>query len=299
MPPRGPVPNFPLHDKIVLVTGGGPGIGLAFSKACHALGARVVIGDLKLVPEAETYISSTDNETIVFEHCDVSSWRDLHNVITASVRHFGAVPDVYAPVAGVFEPRWSNFWDDTENDDGYKLFRINVDHPIKLTRLAMRALLGAGKQGVLCLVASTAGIRASYFASLYTASKHAIVGFAKAMGQADGDEGVKIVCILPGTVITPLWTDREDQVAAEAKFVMRKYLRAEDVAEVMVKMVESEEFGGGACVLKTPYEESVLDPGHVKQLEATNGHDPSPRPDPDLGRIRGILDQERERPWSC
>ncbi len=75
---------------------------------------------------------------------------------------------------------------------------INVNHPIKLTRLAMRALLGANKKGVVCLVASGAGLVGFYLTNLYCASKHAIVGFAKSMGQADQDEGVKIVCICPG-----------------------------------------------------------------------------------------------------
>jgi NAD(P)-dependent dehydrogenase (short-subunit alcohol dehydrogenase family) len=125
--------------------------------------------------------------------------------------------------AGIFEPSWSNFWDD-ETSGSYKTIRINVDHPIKFTRLAMRALAGAEKQGVVVLVASTAGIRANYLASLYTASKHAIVGFAKAMGQADSEEGVKINAILPGLVGTNLWHDREDNMMQWGKFKDRKKL---------------------------------------------------------------------------
>lgn len=123
--------------------------------------------------------------------------------------------------------------------------RINVDHPLKFTRLAMRALAGAEKQGVVCLVASTAGIRANYLASLYTASKHAIVGFAKAMGQADTDQGVRINCILPGLVSSPLWHDREDNMKEWGKFAGRKQLVPDDIAEVMLKMVESKEYEGG------------------------------------------------------
>ncbi|KAF2767024.1 hypothetical protein EJ03DRAFT_366500 [Teratosphaeria nubilosa] len=161
----------------------------------------------------------------------------------------------------------------------------------------MRALLGAEKQGVVCLVASTAGIRASSFASLYTASKHGIIGFAKAMGQADVDEGINIICVLPGTVLTPRWTDRYDHVAAEAKFIENKGLRAEDIAEVMVGMMN---FGGGACMLmKTPCKARVLDRGQVKQLAAAKRYDPGPRAAPDLERIREILEQERGRPWPC
>jgi len=93
--------------------------------------------------------------------------------------------------------------DDNESNE-YKTIQINVSHPVKMTRLAMRALAGAKKQGVVCLIASSAGIRGNYLASLYATSKHAIVGFAKSMGQADIEEGVKIVCVLPGMVQSPL-----------------------------------------------------------------------------------------------
>jgi NAD(P)-dependent dehydrogenase (short-subunit alcohol dehydrogenase family) len=75
---------------------------------------------------------------------------------------------------------------------------INANHPIKMTRLAMRALLGANKKGVVCLVSSGAGLSGFYLASLYCASKAAVVGFAKSMGMADQEEGVKVVCICPG-----------------------------------------------------------------------------------------------------
>ena len=77
--------------------------------------------------------------------------------------------------------------------------RINVDHPVKFTRLS-----------IVVLVASTAAIRANYLACLYTSSKHAVIGFAKSMGQADVEEGVRVSCILPGTVSSPLWHDRAD-----------------------------------------------------------------------------------------
>jgi NAD(P)-dependent dehydrogenase (short-subunit alcohol dehydrogenase family) len=307
MPPRGPVPDFPLKDKIVLVTGGGSGIGFAFSKLCHEKkGARVLVGDLKLVPEANEYVSSKsssssgDTSTIVFEQCDVTSWKSLHDLISASVKHFGAVPDVYAPIAGIFEPPWSNFWDDSESGDAYKTIQINVNHPIKLTRLAMKALAGAEKQGVVVLVASTAGIRGNYLASLYCASKHAIVGFAKSMGQADIDEGVRINCILPGMVKSPLWTDREDDFAKRAKYEEREGLVPDDIAEVMVRMVEDGgRYKGGVCVLKTPYEERLEEVGYEEELkkQKEGAYDPSPRPVADLKRVEEALGRERGVKW--
>ncbi len=72
-------------------------IGFAFAKLCHTKGARVILGDLKLTQEAEEY-DAKDKSNIIFEKCDVTSWDDLHNLISASVKKFGDVPDIYAPI---------------------------------------------------------------------------------------------------------------------------------------------------------------------------------------------------------
>lgn len=64
----------------------------------------------------------------------------------------------------------------------------------------MRALLGRNKKGVVALVSSMAGYSKHYSAPLYSATKHAIVGFARSMGDAEQVQGVKVVCICPGYV---------------------------------------------------------------------------------------------------
>lgn len=291
MTKHGPVPDFPVSGKIVLITGGGSGIGFALAKLCHQQGARVLIGDLKLTTEAEKYIA--DNDAITWAVSDVTDWNSLHNLISKSLQEFKDVPDVYCPVAGLYEPPWSNFWNDSE-DNHYKILRINIDHPIKLTRLAMRALASAQKQGVVCLVASTAGIRGNYFATLYATSKHAIMGFAKSLGQADPDEGVKVVCVMPGTVKSPLWENREDDIARETRYADRKLMQPSVIAEMMLRMIEDQKFSGGTCLLKTIQEERIVELG----WDAKDGeYDPSPRPEADLSRIKSILESERGQPW--
>ena len=300
---RGPCGPLDLKDRIVLITGGGSGIGFAFAQLCLAASARVVIGDINLTPEVRSAFESAGSSQVINRKCDVTSWDDLHDLISASVEAFGDVPDVYAPVAGIFEPRWSNFWDDTiKGGDGerghYATLRINVDHPIRLTRLAMKALAGAEKQGVVCLVSSTAGVRPNYLASLYSASKFAVRGFTMSMGQADKDEGVRVVCMMPGLVDSELWRKRDDSMFEEAKFEERKALMPKDIAEVMIRMVEDKEgmYSGGTCVMKTPYEEKVIEKGW-KEGEKENQYDPSPRPEPALKRVREAIDPEVGRGW--
>jgi NAD(P)-dependent dehydrogenase (short-subunit alcohol dehydrogenase family) len=91
---------------------------------------------------------------------------------------------------------WSNFWDDTEGD-GYAQLEINTTHPIKLTRIAIRALTGKDKPGVVLIVASIVGLVPAYAVPLYSASKHAVVGFARGIADADRLEGVRVLAICP------------------------------------------------------------------------------------------------------
>ncbi len=167
-----PVGSFPLKDKICVVTGGGSGINLSFTRLALSSGARVLISDLKLTPEADDLVKSS-NGSAAFMTCDVSKWKDLNAIPSEVEKAFGkaAVADVWVPGAGIFEPKWSSFLYDQE-DEFYMQMRINAEHPIKLTRIAMRSLLGADKPGVVCLVASGAGITGSYAAALYCATKY-------------------------------------------------------------------------------------------------------------------------------
>jgi NAD(P)-dependent dehydrogenase (short-subunit alcohol dehydrogenase family) len=75
---------------------------------------------------------------------------------------------------------------------------INVNHPIKLTRIALRELGGKRKKGVVVITGSVAGLRGEYAVPLYCATKHAITGFVRSMKDAEQINGVKVVAVAPG-----------------------------------------------------------------------------------------------------
>ena len=114
------VGDFPLKDKVVLVTGGGggqygpyfllifvltdigTGICACFVKRCADLGAKVINADLRMTPEGKKLLEGYDN--VVFQETDATKWDQLQRLVTISKEKFGATPDVYVGGAGVFEP---------------------------------------------------------------------------------------------------------------------------------------------------------------------------------------------------
>jgi NAD(P)-dependent dehydrogenase (short-subunit alcohol dehydrogenase family) len=224
------VGDYPLNNKIVVVTGGGSGmllpkilrteltiLGLSFEfvKLAVAQHNKVIIADINLRPEAEEFLKTPEGtKNAIFQHCDVAKRSELDKLVPLSESKFGDVPEVYIAGAGVFErvspldvsrrrsvsdfeqPELSWFEDNIEGHD--LLMAVNASHPIHLSRIAMRAALQNNKKAVVCVVASMTAMYPLYPSPVYNASKHAAIGFVKGMKSADIEENVKIVAICPG-----------------------------------------------------------------------------------------------------
>lgn len=120
------------------------------TKQAHEIGSRIIVADLKTTSDFDDFAAGKSN--ILYIECDVTKWADFTKLFKACEEKWNDVPDAYAICAGLFEPPFSNFWDDPEQDGGYKEVEVNVNHPIKLTRLAIRKSLGRGKRASVCII---------------------------------------------------------------------------------------------------------------------------------------------------
>ncbi|RDW81581.1 uncharacterized protein DSM5745_05138 [Aspergillus mulundensis] len=287
---------FPVHNAIAVVTGGGSGIGLAFSKLLQTKGARVLIADLRLSSEAESWISTYNTGgQVVFQHCDVTNWAHLESLPDKAKELWGFVPDIWVPGAGIFEPPWSHFFLDSDasrssNDSHYASVSINIEHPIRLTRIAIRAILSENKRGVVLNIASNAGLGYYYPIPLYVATKHAIVAFTRSLAPLEAEEGIKVVAICPGGVRTPLLTpELRDQFGVSDE----NLLLPADVAAAMLELVESATYTGGSiaqidepgCMRLVPAEAEL--PAHVDAESVRRYRERSYAP------VRDVLRRER------
>lgn len=126
------------------------GIGLELTKQAYDIGAKVLVADLKTTPDFDTFAVGKDG--ILYVQSDVTNWADFSKIFDACETKWHDVPDAYGICAGLFDPPFSNFWQDPEQDEGYKQVDVNVNHPIKLTRLALRKSLSKGKRASICII---------------------------------------------------------------------------------------------------------------------------------------------------
>ncbi|KEF55623.1 uncharacterized protein A1O9_08373 [Exophiala aquamarina CBS 119918] len=208
-----------LTGKGAIVTGGGSGICLSFVKHLYQAGSNVLICDIALHHEATAWLDSIKSSgtngsahaRIVFSKTDVTDWKQLERAFDVYSQEFGGLPHVLCPGAGVYEPSVSNFWND-KDDSFYKILRINLEHPIKMSRIAIRKWVQAKQPGRVVLVSSTGAQKSSILTPLYGAAKQGISNFARCMGQLQSMEGIRVVAVAPGPTMSPLMYDHPEAI---------------------------------------------------------------------------------------
>lgn len=197
-----------------------------------------------------TTVESSYKAFAVFQKTDVSSWTDLSRAWDIAKELFGRV-DIVCPGAGVFEPAWSSFWNppgtdtsiaDSVHGGHYKSLDINLNHPIRLTQLALEDHLRQRKQGDMTTkttvvhVSSIAGQASPLWCPLYTVSKHGINGIVRALAPLAERLQFRVVAVAPGLVKTPLWTENPEKAGPIG--TDPAWVTSEEVAQVMLDLAQ-------------------------------------------------------------
>lgn len=189
-----------LKDKVAVITGGSSGIGKATALLFAQEGARVAITgrSLERGDEVVQRIRNSGGEAI-FLRADVSSASDCQRVVDETLRAFGHT-DILFNNAGVFYPQTALECSEHEWDQ-------QIDVNLKGTFLMSKAVLPgmiARRRGVIINNASGWGIVGGDRAVAYCASKGGVVLMTKAMAIDHGAQGIRVNCVCPGDVETPM-----------------------------------------------------------------------------------------------
>ncbi|KAG9499334.1 hypothetical protein J7337_010154 [Fusarium musae] len=239
-----------LANKTALVTGGGSGINLELAKALRDKGCAVLIADIALTPTAAAWLKSLGNQAsprVVFHKTDVTSLDQLVEMFEVFGKKIGGVPDIVVPGAGVYEGSFPGFWNDKDKTLNYGILDINVLHPIRTTRIAIRKMREAKKPGTILHLSSITAQKPSVVLPLYAVSKAAISQFVRCMAPLDEMCGIRVVGIAPGLVDTPLLRNNsgsQNHVDPSHDFL----LPPQEVVKAMMALLTETKYVGGTVL---------------------------------------------------
>src|SRR5580700_5890324 len=189
-----------LNDRVALITGGTSGIGEATALLFAKEGAEVTITGRNRERGAAVVQRIKDiGPEAVFVHADVSEAGDCRRAVEETMEAFGRL-DILFNNAGVFYPHTTLECSEKEWDE-------QIDTNLKGTFLMSKFVLPvmiAQRRGVIINNASGWGIVGGDHAVAYCASKGGVVLMTKAMAIDHGAQGIRINCICPGDVETPM-----------------------------------------------------------------------------------------------
>ena len=187
-----------MQGKVIAISGGASGIGLATAEVLHRRGAHVAIGDID--PEALQTASKTNAtfqeapDRLLCSHLDVSKRASVEAWISEIVTKFGKL-DGAANCAGVIgKHHGTRALEDLEDDQWDLILGVNLTGMMYCMRAQLKAIRGPGS--VVC-VSSVQGTIGFAKHAAYAASKHGILGLVKSAAKEVGEREVRVNAVNP------------------------------------------------------------------------------------------------------
>jgi NADP-dependent 3-hydroxy acid dehydrogenase YdfG len=229
---RTPDTVSPLHDQVVIVTGGATGIGFGIAEAFAAHGAKVAIGSRReeIVEDAVAKLRQVASNSVTGFPLDVTNRDSVLAFVTSVQKSLGPI-DVLVNAAGVniknrtIGEMLPEQWD--------QVMAINATGAYNLIQAVLPAMR-TRHSGFIINISSVTGKRAIALGGVaYAASKFAMTALGTCVANEVGPEGVRVTNIYPGEVDTPILEQRPVPVTAEQR---EKILRPSDVGQVVVSI---------------------------------------------------------------
>jgi len=187
-----------LEGKVAVITGGSSGIGEATAQMFVDQGAQVVLGDIQ--EDLGKSVAERLGVTATFIVCDVTQEDQVAELIEEAIAINGKL-DVMMNNAGIVGARGPI--DEIELEQFQRTFDVLVSGTFLGIKHAARKMKQQ-ENGSIINLASTAGVNGGFGPHAYAAAKHAIVGLTKNSAAELCRYGVRVNCIAPSGVVTPL-----------------------------------------------------------------------------------------------
>ena len=236
-----------LEGRVAIVTGGGSGIGRATAAALGAAGTAVVIADIDAGSGHETVrLVEEARGRAAFVRTDVTRWEDIETMIAFAEETFGRL-DILHNNAGI-NAGWPRF-PEAPRERWDKTVAINLWAVIAGTQAAVPAMRRSGG-GIIVNMASLAGLVAYDADPIYAATKHGVVGLTRGLAFLREEANIRVNCICPSFVDTPLPRRRlaqmppEERERWEQRLARIPMISAAEVADAVLEFVRDDTLAG-------------------------------------------------------
>ncbi|MCE5309568.1 MAG: glucose 1-dehydrogenase [Acidobacteriales bacterium] len=193
-------PKQPLNGKVAIVTGAGSGIGWAIALLFAEQGARIVVADWNASAGAETVQQiRSDGGEARFHKVDVSKAVEVEGLIQFAAGQYGRL-DVIVNNAAI---QILGTLTQTSEEDWDRLHSVNLKGVFLCSKYAIPEMIRGGG-GSVVNVASVLGLVGDPNLAAYCAAKGGVIALTKAAAIGYGPQGVRVNCICPGDVDTPM-----------------------------------------------------------------------------------------------
>jgi NAD(P)-dependent dehydrogenase (short-subunit alcohol dehydrogenase family) len=179
-----------LRDKVVIVTGGARGIGVAIASGFVEEGANVIIGDTSVDLAEELTAKMQGGAKITVVRIDVTKQSDADGKIDILVNNAGVVQE--------------KLFVDIEEDDWDRINQVNAKGVYLVTKAVVPHMI-ATKYGKIVNISSRSGKEGQIGLSHYAASKFAVIGFTQALAKELGGYNINVNAVCPGIIYTFMW----------------------------------------------------------------------------------------------
>ncbi len=188
-----------LNGKVIIVTGGGLGIGRAYSLGLAAEGGRVVVADVADPKPTVQEIEARGGQALGVS-CDVSREEDTLRLATETLSRFGRI-DVLVNNAAVYGVLPRRPFTEIPLEEWDRVMAVNLRGLFLCARAVFPAMKAQGK-GKIINIASSTFFKGTPHYIHYTTSKGGVVGFTRSLGRELGEFGIRVNAIAPGYTLS-------------------------------------------------------------------------------------------------
>ena len=199
-------PPFSLKHRVVVITGASSGIGEAAALAFARKRSNLILGARRLdqLNAVAQKCREKGAPEVTVRRLDVGHRSEARAFVAAALRDHERI-DVLVNNAGL---GWMGRLAEMPEDKVEELIATNLKGVVATTQAALPSMLER-RRGVIINVASVVGFRAAPYSAVYSATKHAVVGFSHALRGELSGTGVKVCVVYPGSTETEFFAETE------------------------------------------------------------------------------------------